>query len=107
LNCGDVRCVVDGAGRESRWNEPTWLERRCRSLLDGKKMPAVVSWKEDTGRCWMEKDQERKSGVMRRLNEGAGREELAGASALKRDDNRAKKRAEATSYFPRSRKSYW
>lgn len=98
MNCGDVRCVVDGAGRESRWNEPTWLERRCRSLLDGKKMLAVVGWK---------KDQERKSGAMERLNEEAGREELAGASALKRDDNRAKKRAEATSYFPRSRKSYW
>jgi len=83
------------------WKEDAgrcWMERRCRSLLDGKKMLAVVGWK---------KDQERKSGAMERLNEEAGREELAGASALKRDDNRAKKRAEATSYFPRSRKSYW
>jgi hypothetical protein len=44
---------------------------------------------------------------MGRLNdEGPGREELAGASALKRDESGVKERAGATSYFPHSRKSY-
>jgi hypothetical protein len=31
-----------------------------RADLAGKKMPVVVGWKEDAGRCWMEKKSRKK-----------------------------------------------
>jgi len=58
---------ADLAGKEMLvvvgWKEDAgrcWMERICRSLLDGKKMPVVVGWKGDAGRCWMEKRSRKK-----------------------------------------------